>query len=116
MAATDAVDASAQNRHGSGTHPFHLACFHRGMNASAPPTARQVYALAAALCERLGEELPATRAAASELIERLRIENGHPAPCLEHTPSRRGRRRRGRGERDGGDASAAAARLVQEMQ
>lgn len=41
---------------------------------------RQIYALAAALCERAGEEFPATRGEASELIERLRIENGHPSP------------------------------------
>ena len=47
------------------------------------PTVRQVYALAAALCERLGEEFPESRGDASELIERLRIENGHPAPRLE---------------------------------
>ena len=52
------------------------------------PTVRQVYALAAALAERLGEEFPATAAQAPELIERLRIENGHPAPRLEDTPSR----------------------------
>ena len=57
------------------------------------PTARQDYALAAALCERAGEEFPKTREAASELIERLRIENGHPAPLLEDTPLRRTRRR-----------------------
>jgi len=47
-----------------------------------PPTVRQVYALAGALCERTGEGFPETRAEASELIERLRIENGHPAPRL----------------------------------
>jgi hypothetical protein len=52
------------------------------------PTVRQVYALAAALAERLGEEFPATAAQASELIERLRIENGHPAPRLEDTTPR----------------------------
>lgn len=40
------------------------------------PTVRQVYALAAALCARTGEEFPATRAEASGLIERLRDENG----------------------------------------
>jgi hypothetical protein len=57
-------------------------------------TVRQIYALAAALCERAGEEFPETREAASELIERLRIENGHPAPRLEDTPP--GPRRRGR--------------------
>jgi hypothetical protein len=62
---------------------------------------RQIYALAAALCERAGEEFPETRDAASELIERLRIENGHPAPRLEDLPMpppwrhRRGRGRRG---------------------
>ncbi|HET8873468.1 MAG TPA: hypothetical protein VFM83_07260 [Gaiellaceae bacterium] len=54
------------------------------------PTVRQMYALAAAMAERLGEEFPATAAQASELIERLRTEVGHPAPRLEDT------RRRGR--------------------
>lgn len=58
------------------------------------PTVRQVYALAAALAERLGEEFPATAARASELIERLRIENGHPAPRLEDTPPRPRRTKR----------------------
>ena len=53
------------------------------------PTVRQVYALAAALCERMGEEFPESRGAASELIERLRIENGHPAPRLEDAAKRR---------------------------
>jgi hypothetical protein len=61
-----------------------------------PPTVRQVYALAAALCERAGEEFPATREAASETIERLRIENGHPAPALEDSPPRPPRERRRR--------------------
>src|SRR2546423_7804616 len=37
---------------------------------------------------RAGEEFPETRGGASELIERLRIENGHPAPRLEDTPVR----------------------------
>ena len=59
---------------------------------------RQIYALAAALCEKQGEEWPATRDDASELIERLRIENGHPAPTLEDAlllrPRPRGRRAR----------------------
>jgi hypothetical protein len=63
------------------------------------PTVRQVYALAAALCERLGEAFPPSSGEASELIERLRRENGHPAPALEDTaPRPRGRRRRGRGD------------------
>lgn len=58
------------------------------------PTVRQVYALAAALCERAGEEFPETREAASETIERLRIENGHPAPRLDDAPPRRSKRDR----------------------
>jgi hypothetical protein len=53
------------------------------------PTVRQIYALAAALAERLGEEFPTSAAQASELIERLRIESGHPAPRLEDTSPRR---------------------------
>ena len=64
------------------------------------PTVRQVYALAAALCERAGEEFPETSDGASELIERLRIENGHPSPRLEDLPplpARRHRHGRGRG-------------------
>ena len=62
------------------------------------PTVRQVYALAAALCERAGEEFPESRAEASELIERLRIEIGHPAPRLADVAIRpRRRRRRGPG-------------------
>ena len=52
------------------------------------PTVRQVYALAAALCERMGEEFPESKRDASDLIERLRIENGHPAPRLEDVPPR----------------------------
>jgi hypothetical protein len=60
-----------------------------------PPTVRQVYALAAALCERMGEEFPASREAASETIERLRIENGHPAPALEDASARSRERRPG---------------------
>ncbi len=79
-------------------------------------TVRQVYALAAVLCERAGEEFPETREAASELIERLRIETGHPAPRLEDVPFLPRRRRRGRPRRDDdGRASAAAAELAREM-
>jgi hypothetical protein len=58
------------------------------MERSGKPTVRQVYALAAALCERMGEEFPESRGDASALIERLRVENGHPTPRLEDTPSR----------------------------
>jgi hypothetical protein len=62
------------------------------------PTVRQIYALAGALCEKAGEEFPETREDASELIERTRIENGHPAPRLEDLPPLPPRRhRRGRG-------------------
>jgi hypothetical protein len=75
------------------------------------PTVRQIYALAAALCERMGEEFPETREAASETIERLRIENGHPTPRLEDTPPRR-RRKRGRRDRA---ASDIASELADEM-
>ena len=64
-----------------------------GMSA---PTVRQIYALAAALCERTGEVFPETFDNASELIERLRLENGHPRPRLEDTEPGRGRRRRRR--------------------
>jgi len=81
----------------------------------AKPTIRQIYALAAALCERAGEEFPETREAASELIERLRIENGHPAPRLEDVPFRSRSRRRGWRRGDDGRASAAAAELAREM-
>jgi hypothetical protein len=81
------------------------------------PTIRQVWALAAALCERAGEGFPETRAEASELIERLRLENGHPAPRLEDVPvRRRRRRRRGRaGCRPEWRASAVAAELAREL-
>ena len=53
------------------------------------PTVRQLIALAAVLCERADEPFPETRLAASELIERLRLETGHPAPRLEDVPARR---------------------------
>jgi hypothetical protein len=76
------------------TSPTHPRGRRRGDASARPadqrkPTVRQIYALAAALAERAGEEFPATAAEASELIERLRIENGHPAPRLEDTPPRK---------------------------
>jgi hypothetical protein len=78
-----------------------------------PPTVRQVYVLAGALCERAGEAYPRTRAEASALIERLRTENGHPAPRLEDVPFRPRRRHGSRvPERRVGDV---AAMLVSEM-
>jgi hypothetical protein len=59
----------------------------RRARRAVPPTVRQVYALAAVLCEKQGEEFPGTREAASELIERLRLETGHPAPRLDDAPA-----------------------------
>jgi len=70
------------------------------------PTVRQVYALAAVLCARDGEAFPETRADASDLIERLRRDVGHPAPARHDTPLRPGRgrgRRRQKRRRDGDD-------------
>ena len=61
------------------------------------PTIRQIYALAAALCAKVDEPWPETFDNASELIERLRIESGHPAPRLEDLPPPRVRRRGRRG-------------------
>ncbi|MGB2875147.1 MAG: hypothetical protein WBB76_06695 [Gaiellaceae bacterium] len=84
---------------------------------SGKATVRQIYALAAALCERAGEEFPESRDAASELIERLRTENGHPAPRLEDAPFRpRARRGRRKGRPpDERLASRAAADLAREL-
>jgi hypothetical protein len=87
------------------------------------PTVRQVYALAAALCDGAGLAFPRTRGQASTLIERLRMDTGHPAPRLTNVPIRlspmRGGRRRGRrrarGWNDKWRASEAAAELVSEM-
>lgn len=80
---------------------------------------RQVYALAAVLCERTGEGFPETREEATELIERLRLESGHPAPRLEDVPlrARRAGRRRSRGWVDDYErrASVVAAELAREM-
>lgn len=86
----------------------------------AKPTVRQVYALAAALCERSGEPFPGTFAEASEAIERLRLESGHPAPrltdvLLRSRRPRRGRRRGGVARDDERRASDAAAKLASEM-
>jgi hypothetical protein len=83
------------------------------------PTVRQVYALAAALCSRAGLAFPATQAEASELIERVRLEIGHPAPRLADTPLRPRRRRRRVGRTGLGAhywrASEVAAELAREM-
>jgi hypothetical protein len=82
------------------------------MRAEAPPTARQVWALAAVLCAGAGETFPQDRASASELIERLRFEQGHPAPRLDDAPFRP-RRSRGRGTEK--LARAIAAELAREL-
>jgi hypothetical protein len=86
------------------------------------PTVRQVYALAAALCERAGDAFPETRAEASEAIERLRLESGHRAPRLSDVPFRPRRRWRGGRRRrrvwlldHERRASEVAAELVSEM-
>jgi hypothetical protein len=81
--------------------------------APGKPTVRQIYALAAALCERADEQFPETFEAASELIERLRLEDGHPEPRLVDVPFRPKRRRLR--PRDGREASRAAAELAREM-
>jgi hypothetical protein len=58
------------------------------MRSDAKPTTRQVYALAAVLCQMVDEQFPDTRERASELIERFRRELGHPHPRLEDTRER----------------------------
>jgi hypothetical protein len=60
--------------------------------AAKAPTVRQVYALAAALCTFTDQEFPRTRDEASDLIERLRIDIGHPEPSLGEQPPARRRR------------------------
>jgi hypothetical protein len=62
------------------------------MHEERRPTVPQVYALAGALCARADERFPETRAEASALIDRLRREIGHPAPALEDSPRRSGRK------------------------
>ena len=47
-----------------------------------PPTVKQIYALAAALCTFTGQDFPRTREEATDLIERVRIDIGHPEPSL----------------------------------
>jgi hypothetical protein len=88
------------------------------MRNEAPPTARQVYALAAALCEQADEEFPSDRAAASVLIERLRLELGHPEPRLIDRPASR-RPSPGMGGTGMGGTSkfarAVAAEVVREL-
>lgn len=53
------------------------------MRADRPPTARQIYALAAAFCVKEGYAWPANRVEASELLGELRREIGHPRADLD---------------------------------
>jgi hypothetical protein len=64
----------------------------------------------------MGEEFPETREAASETIERLRIENGHPAPRLEDAAPRLRRPRRRRGGGADRLASIIARKLAEELE
>ncbi len=85
----DSRNASDENRHRLDTGTSHVACVNGSVtteNQARPPTVRQVYALAAALCERFGEPFPDRRDDASELIERVRREIGHPEPRLDERP------------------------------
>ena len=86
------------------------------MRSQGPPTSRQIYALAAALCEKNDESFPETLAQASTQLERLRRELGHPAPHLADCPPR-SRRRRGSelGLRTDHLASVIAAELAREI-
>ena len=47
------------------------------MRTDAPPTVRQIWAIAATLCEKTGELFPQTRGEASELLDKLK--EGRPA-------------------------------------
>jgi hypothetical protein len=103
------VNDSAHLLRNFGTEISRRGRFNRSVSA---PTVRQIYALAAAVCERMGEEFPETREAASATIERLRIENGHPAPRLEDSQPRPRRRYRGGADKL---ASMIARRLAEEL-
>jgi len=86
------------------------------MKSGAPPTVRQIYALAAVLCEKAGEEFPDTRGEASALIERLRVEQGRPAPWLDgQPPSQPTSRMRTRTRGTDKLARAVAAEVLREL-
>ena len=55
------------------------------MREEAPPTVRQIYAIAAALCEQVGIDFPRDRGSASRLIKELRGEEdvGEPRASSE---------------------------------
>jgi hypothetical protein len=46
--------------------------FDRGMKSDAPATVKQIYAIAAVLCEKTGEVFPRDRGAASGLLDKLK--------------------------------------------
>jgi hypothetical protein len=46
------------------------------MRSEAPPTVKQIYALAAVLCKQVGEQFPRDRGAASELLSKLKGTRG----------------------------------------
>lgn len=58
--------------HSLGTDTAQILCFHRGMQGEAPPTVKQIYALAGVPCEKAGETFPKDRGAASALLDRLK--------------------------------------------
>jgi hypothetical protein len=86
------------------------------MRSEAPPTVRQIYALAGVLCDKAGEEFPDTRGEASALIERLRVEQGHPAPWLDdQAPGRPASRTQTRTRGTDKLARAVAAEVLREL-
>jgi hypothetical protein len=42
------------------------------MPSEAPPTVKQIYAIAAQLCKQVGEQFPRDRGAASALLDKLK--------------------------------------------
>ena len=69
------MSSAIHNRHESGTHAAHDLRFTWSVSDESNPrrpTVKQIYALAATLCERAGEQFPQTMAEASMLLDRLR--------------------------------------------
>src|SRR6266545_432136 len=84
-----------------------------GLKPDAPPTVRQVYALAAVLCELCDEEFPKDREAASGLIERFRRQLGHPSAAARRFGAPRTARLDDRAVVDVDDAVAETAFVQQ---
>ena len=59
-------------------HEMWDRAYPQGESVESKPTVRQIYAIAEVLCERAGEDWPATRRDASALIERLRAGATRP--------------------------------------